>query len=250
MGLRNNIVVLPPPSDIIVILFVVPNAPLLATRHQRPRKGAKILLYARERGPPYKLAKPHVVRFFPSELGKGSYDITLSSTTPHLLRSSGSQALRLWPLFFNSSLTCRSSNRERDWSDPERKGGPLIRGLSSNNMHWVLEHSNREGKRLGSWKTFLLVQFFLFNKVLILIYLIELLTIDKEDKEWYVRMYNIILCCLFLSHSQRKHLCPLTGLVRRPSPPDFCVSEDTVYSCKTTPLPEGEDESTAIRGGS
>lgn len=41
VGLLNNMVVLPPPSDIIVILFVVPNAPLLATRHQRPRKGAK-----------------------------------------------------------------------------------------------------------------------------------------------------------------------------------------------------------------
>lgn len=65
-------------------------------------------------GPPYQLARPHVVRFFPSELGKGSYDITLSSTPPHLLRSSGSQALRLAPLFFNSSLTRRSSNRERD----------------------------------------------------------------------------------------------------------------------------------------
>ncbi|KAK4838602.1 hypothetical protein QYF36_015011 [Acer negundo] len=34
-------------------------------------------------GPPYQLARPHVVRFFPSELGKGSYDITLSSTPPH-----------------------------------------------------------------------------------------------------------------------------------------------------------------------
>lgn len=73
VGLLNNMVVLPPPplSDILVIGGVVPNAPILSTRHQRPRRGAfTIPRLGKNMGPPYQLARPHVVCFFLSFLTK------------------------------------------------------------------------------------------------------------------------------------------------------------------------------------
>lgn len=73
-------------------------------------------------GPPYQLASTHVVRFFPSENGKGCFYISLSSTPPHLLRSSGSQALiRKTTIFAPSPSSLIGNETEVIWKSSVRE---------------------------------------------------------------------------------------------------------------------------------